>query len=172
MDHAPAFSAEAAGRRGLPLPPGGFEHTSSAASWAGTDACFVDMMRCYRCRGGLARELEVLLQLQHRRSGCGAHSIQAKGSIRPESFERAIRFSWGGWTWLPLFQFINEDLSLRETPARVVNALGPEFNGWEVAQWFIERNIWLHDRRPIDVMDTEFGLVIEAARTDRFVAAG
>jgi len=172
MDHAPAFRTEASGRRGLPLPPGGFERTPAAGNWSGTDACFVDMMRGYRCRGGLARELEVLLQLQHRRCGRGTPSIQAKGSIRPEGFERAIRFAWGGWTWLPLFQFVMEDLTLCETPARVVSALGPEFNGWEVAQWFIERNTWLHDRRPIDVMGTELGLVIEAARTDRFVAAG
>jgi Protein of unknown function (DUF2384) len=152
MDRAPAFVAELSTR------------------WARADGCFIEMMRRYRCRGGLAREIEVLLQWQQRR--CGMPSSPTQRSMRPAGLAGAIRFEWGGWAWLPLFQFRIEDLSLHEGPARVVDALGPEFDGWEAAQWFITRNNWLRDRRPIDVMDTELGLVLEAARTDRFVAGG
>jgi Protein of unknown function (DUF2384) len=154
MDRAPAFVAE------------------MSARWARADIGFIEMMRGYRCRGGLAREVEVLLQLQQRPLGAEARSAPARRSIRPEGWAHAIRFEWGGWAWLPLFQFSLADLSLREAPALVVDALGPEFDGWEAAQWFITRNNWLHDRRPIDVMDTQLGLVLEAARTDRFVAGG
>lgn len=170
MDHGPV-RVEASARRGLLGPPAAFEHRSGLAGWTGVDSCFVDMMRCYRCRGGLARELEVLLQLE-RRSGNETQPVQPNRSTRPANFDRAVRFAWGGWTWLPLFQFNMADRVLRRTPARVVDALGPGFDGWEVAQWFVAPNNWLHDRRPIDVMDTELGSVIEAARTDRFVAGG
>jgi hypothetical protein len=172
MEPSHAFDAGTSGHRWplrhlcSPEPVVSVEYAYSA------DGCFVDMMRCYRCRGGLARELEVLSLLKHRGPGCGSHSTHPARSIRPRDFERAIRFSWGGWTWLPLFQFRMEELILREEPVRVADALGPEFNGWDVANWFIARNAWLRNQRPIDLIDKELALVIEAARTDRFVATG
>lgn len=169
---APALRFDVSAHRGPRPPLAGFEQLPGVSSWVSADGCFVDMMRSYRSRRGLARELELLSKLEHRRFRCETQSVQAHCPVRPEGFERAIRFTWGGWTWLPLFQLRVEDLSLCEASARVVVALGPEFDGWDVAQWFVARNNWLHDRRPLDVMETDLALVIEAARTDRFVAGG
>jgi hypothetical protein len=173
MDASLAITAQASGRRRPPLRLGFHEQVLSVASPPSADGCFVEMMRCYRSRGGLAREVEVLSQLKHRRPRCDdGRSIHPGRSFLPIGFERAIRFAWGGWSWLPLFQFRLDDVTLREGPMRVVDALGPEFDGWDVAQWFTARNAWLRDQRPIDVIDNELVLVIEAARTDRFIAAG
>ena len=172
MDRGLLLSAETSAREGLSRRLPAFEHRTGLTIGTSSDDCFVEMMRCYRGRGGLARELEVLLQLEHRRSVEEVHSAQLNRSNRPQGFERAIRFQWSGWTWLPLFQFSMAEPTLREAPARVVDALGPGFDGWDVAQWFVSPNGWLHDRRPIDVMDMELGMVLEAARTDRFVAEG
>jgi hypothetical protein len=172
MNSSRTFDSQASGHMWSSLRLCSPEPALSAANRPSADSCFVDMMGCYRCRGGLAREIEVLTHLNHYHPRCDDHSIHPTLSGRPRGLERAIRFSWGGWTWLPLFQFRMEDATLREEPARVVDALGPEYDGWDVANWFIARNLWLHDQMPIDVMDKELGLVIEAARTDRFIVAG
>ncbi len=131
-----------------------------------TDEAFIELLHFYRCRGGMAREIEVLSHLKCRAFQAG------QPASRPSEFDRAVRFSWGGWTWLPLFQFNREDLSLRAQPLRVVDELMPVFDGWEVTRWFAARNTWLRDQLPIDVMDENLSLVIEAARVDRFIAAG
>lgn len=172
MDHGRAFNAETLGHRWSSMRLGSPEPAFSVAKPPSADDCFIDMMRCYRCRGGLVRELEVLLQLKDRRPRCDRPLVHSAQAVRPVGFERAIRFSWGGWSWLPLFQFRLADMTLREGPVRVVDALGSEFDGWDVAHWFTAPNAWLRNQRPIDVMDNELVLVIEAARTDRFIAEG
>jgi hypothetical protein len=120
----------------------------------------------YRCRGGIAREIEVLVHLKQRWSQPDSQPT------RPVGFERAIRFSWSGWTWLPMFQFNPIDMSLSAAPARVVEELGPAFDGWEIAQWFVGSNSSLGGQRPIDVLGQQPTRVIEAARVTRFIAAG
>ena len=74
--------------------------------------------------------------------------------------------------WLPLFQFEPNSLSLRPESQRVVAELAPYFDGWRLALWFAEPNLWLADRSPVDLLETNPTYVLDAARADRFVAAG
>ena len=118
------------------------------------DRAFIDLLRGYRCHGGLARES----QLPGR---CGAPA----GSW-------PIRFEWSGVGWLPLFQFEPGTLALREAPRRVIAELSPAFDGWSMATWFAEPNSWLDGARPVKRLDADLTAVLEAARVDRFIAAG
>ena len=118
------------------------------------DRAFIDLLRAYRCHGGLARES----QLPGR---CGAPA----GSW-------PIRFEWNGVGWLPLFQFEQGTLALREAPRRVIAELSPAFDGWSMATWFAEPNSWLDGARPVKRLDADLTAVLEAARVDRFIAAG
>jgi hypothetical protein len=44
------------------------------------------------------------------------------------------------------------------------------FDGWSMAVWYLQQNIWLDNRRPIDLLDRNPAAVLAAARGDRFIA--
>jgi hypothetical protein len=141
---------------GVPAPAS----SSSDGTASALDACFMEMLRHYRASGGLARESEVLHRLaQHGRT----LDVIARRDL--------IWFQWGGDNWIPLFQF-DKDMSIRPESARVVTELLPVFDGWEIAVWFVTRNSWLADRRPVSALASSWSDVLAAARCDRFVAAG
>ncbi len=129
------------------------------ADIAEQDAAFLQMLAAYRGHGGLWRESEVL----RRRQALGA-------DVTPD--DQAIRFDWGGSTWMPWFQFDARRGELREPCRRVVDELAPFYDGWRLSLWFVQPNVWIHGCRPLDVLAEEPRRVHEAARVDRFVAAG
>ena len=126
------------------------------------DALFVDMLRVYRRSGGLAREEEVLARTQECsqswRYDAAGHSI--------------ICFEWDHRLWLPWFQFDPSNMSLRPGPAKVIEELVTAFDGWAMATWFAQPNLWIADARPIDLVDDCLHAVLGAARADKFIAAG
>ncbi len=127
------------------------------------DAKFVDMMRAFRRSGGLAREQEVLDRIESCNSPCW----------RPDHLGGTIVcFEWERNLWLPWFQFDPADMSLRPGPASVIAELSAVFDGWRMATWFAEPNLWIGDARPIDLIDDCVASVLGAARADRFIAAG
>ena len=80
-------------------------------------------------------------------------------------FEHARTF------WIPMFQFELRDLSVRPELRKMLAELRSVFDGWAIAVWFAQPNAWLQGRRPVDPVLPEFPAVLEAARTDRFIAA-
>lgn len=127
------------------------------------DAQFVEMLRAFRRSGGLAREAEIIQQQQTCRSS------GRRGEDRPGP---VICFEWGQRFWLPWFQFNRADMSLRPGPAKVLAELTPVFDGWAIALWFAQPNLWIGEQRPIDLIDHCLVSVLGAARADRFIAAG
>jgi hypothetical protein len=127
------------------------------------DATFIDMLRAFRQSGGLARDQDVLEWL----SGCGG-SAHAKA----EDPAALICFEWTGKLWLPWFQFDRECGGLLPGPASVISELAPVFDGWGMASWFAQPNLWLGNGRPIDLLDVSLPHVLGAARADRFIAGG
>jgi hypothetical protein len=127
------------------------------------DVTFIDMLRAFRRSGGLARERDIL-----------ERSADAGGTIRARAEDAAalICFEWDCKLWLPWFQFDRESLDLLPGPASVINELAPVFDGWEMASWFAQPNLWLGNGRPIDLLDASLLPVLGAARADRFVAGG
>ena len=62
----------------------------------------------------------------------------------------------------PGFQF-GEDGRPRPVIAQVLTVLGQRLSGWELALWFTGSNGWLVGERPVDVLDSDAELVVEAA---------
>jgi hypothetical protein len=122
------------------------------------DARFVEMLRAFRRSGGLAREPEVLDRIE----ACSSPRW------RPDGLGgTVVCFEWGRHLWLPWFQFDPADMSLRPGPASVIAELSPLFDGWRMARWFAQPNMWIGDARPIDMIDECMASVLGAARADR-----
>jgi hypothetical protein len=135
------------------------------AGWQ-DELAFAALRLAYSASGGLARGDDIgRLLADH---GPGTFISMAKLLEDEEIFG----FEWNASLWIPMFQFGLNDLSLKPSPRQVRAALGEEFNGWTVAAWFVEPNVWLARRRPIDLLESELEAVLLAARADRFVAAG
>ena len=131
-----------------------------------SDRDFIAMLAAYRATGGIARtdDLARMLNEQRRAGLDGLAGLIARGTV--------FGFEWRGAFWLPMFQFEPHDLTLKPAPRQVVAELTAEFDGWAMAVWFAQPNSWLYDRRPVDLLDSQLNQVLEAARTDRFIATG
>lgn len=124
---------------------------------------FDSLLTAYMWSGGLARHQEVALRLQESYDGT------------PTTLDRLINahavfaFDWRGSLWLPMFQF-EPRMSVKPAAKRVLAELGGVFDGWSLAVWYLQQNIWLADRRPLDMIDQHPAAVLAAARGDRFIA--
>ncbi len=50
--------------------------------------------------------------------------------------------------------------------------LAGAFDAWDLCCWLAAPNSSLDDRAPLDVLESDPGAVLQAARVDRFVARG
>ena len=132
------------------------------------DQDFAALRTAYRASGGIARgdDLARLLDEHH----SGDFVSLAMSILEGELFA----FQWQQTFWVPMFQFDLRDLSVKPNPnaRRVLTELAGEFDGWALALWFAQPNHWLHGARPVDVLNANLSEVLQAARTDRFIAAG
>jgi hypothetical protein len=131
-----------------------------------SDRDFVAMRTGYRATGGIALgdDLARLLEDLQRGDVATLARLIASGEV--------FGFEWHGSFWVPMFQFELRDLSVKPTARKVQAELAQVFDGWTIAVWFAQRNSWLNEHRPVDLLDTDFGAVLQAARADRFIAAG
>ena len=79
----------------------------------------------------------------------------------------AITFSCGARLWLPLFQFDFAHGCLRVGVAPTMAELVGTMSDNEVASWFSQPNAWLHGQAPADVLISDVGAVLAAARAHR-----
>ena len=138
---------------------------------ANADPCdqeFAVLRTAYRASGGIARgdDLARLLDEHH----SGDFVSLAMSILEAEVFA----FQWRQTFWVPMFQFDLRDLSVKpnHNARRVLTELAGEFDGWALALWFAEPNHGLHGARPVDVLNAKLPDVLQAARSDRFIAAG
>jgi hypothetical protein len=83
-----------------------------------------------------------------------------------------LSFEACGERWLPLFQFEPGAWRVRSGVELAVGELRGVFDDDELVDWFATPNAWLSDRSPASLVATHATAVLEAARADRFVAAG
>lgn len=83
-----------------------------------------------------------------------------------------VSISWRAQTLMPAFQFDRADMSIRPCVSDVLLELGPVFDNWEMALWFATPNAWLDHAAPVTLLADDALSVLQAARTDRFVAFG
>lgn len=67
-----------------------------------------------------------------------------------------------GRTYFPAFQFDNAGRPLPAI-AKVIEHLGADETGWQLALWFITNNGWLGGRRPVDLLESEPEAVVDVA---------
>lgn len=131
-----------------------------------SDRDFVAMRSGYRATGGMARgdDLARLLEDMQRGDVATLARLIASGEV--------FGFDWHGSFWVPMFQFELRDLSVRPSVRQVQRELASVFDGWTIAVWFAQRNSWLDEQRPVDLIETQHPAVLHAARADRFIASG
>ena len=122
------------------------------------------MLTAYMWSGGMARSVEVAHRLEDRERG----NLGTVGRLIDS--HAIFAFDWRGSLWVPMFQFEPHEMYVKPPSRRVLEALDGVFDGWALAAWFIEPNLWLHGRRPVDLLDAHFLSVLAAARGDRFIA--
>ena len=83
-----------------------------------------------------------------------------------------VSFEAHGQTWLPLFQFDFSAMEVSPAARQVIGELRPVFDDWELTEWFASPNTWLGGASPADALASDARAVVDAARADRFVAAG
>lgn len=129
---------------------------------------FAAMRETYRASGGIARGDDLARMLSQRQAGDFV-------SLAMLVLERDVfAFQWQQSFWVPMFQFDLRDLSVQINPnaRRVTSVLVDQFDGWALAVWFALPNNWLDGARPVDMLNSNLPAVLEAARADRFIAAG
>ena len=127
---------------------------------------FFAVQEALRGKGGLARadDLARLLEDCRHVDFVGLAKLMMSGAI--------FSFEWGGAHWIPMFQFNLADLSVKPAAQSVLTELNMTFDGWALAEWFTQPNDWLAGRLPVDVIDSDLPVVLDAARADRFIANG
>ena len=127
---------------------------------------FAALLAAYRATGGTARGDDVARLLEDHGIGdfIGLARLIASGEV--------FDFEWRNTLWIPMFQFEPRDLSVKVSTQQVLKTLGTGFEGWSCAAWFARPNSWLNNRAPVDLLGTHLAEVLEAARTDRFIAVG
>jgi hypothetical protein len=125
---------------------------------------FEAMLASYMWSGGLARHQEVAWRLEETDAGT------------PQTLQRMLdskavfAFDWRGSLWLPMFQFHQPEMFVKPASRRVISELADVFDGWSLAVWYLQQNMWLDNRRPIELIDRHSSAVLAAARGDRFIA--
>ena len=127
---------------------------------------FFAVQEAFRGKGGLARadDLARLLEDCRHVDFIGLAKLMVSGAI--------FSFEWGGAHWVPMFQFNLADLTVKPAARSVVTELNTTFDGWSLAEWFTQPNDWLAGRTPVDLIDSDLPVVLDAARADRFIANG
>ena len=152
--------------RGLAVPLAHTVDFGTARSSYRSDEQFVTMLNGYRYSGGLARAQEVAA-LCLTRGGPATHLLAQW------MFKRSvISFEWQSGIWLPLFQFNHADMSRRLGLESALSELTLVYDNWDDARWFSQPNAWLGDHTPADALAAAAPDVLNAARADRYAAAG
>lgn len=126
---------------------------------AGSDAHFIALLNAYRASGGLAAGPEITA----RQPSTGLSTLG-----RAITSRTVISLDWNGQRWLPLFQFEPGDLAVRAPVRALIDELSDVLDDWELADWFVEPNAWLHGAAPLPCVDTDFARVHDTARALRF----
>lgn len=132
-------------------------------AWCSDDQFFA-MREAFRASGGLVRGDDFAQMLEEYRQG--NFVSLAKMIVARQVFS----FEWKNAHWIPMFQFEPESLAIRNATSQIVAELKKDLDDWSLALWFTEPNGWLNEQRPIDLIDTGFPDVLNAARADRFIA--
>jgi hypothetical protein len=75
---------------------------------------------------------------------------------------RIVSVAHHGHLRIPKFQFEANGRRLRIIPP-ILRILNTKFSGWSIAHWFLSPNGWLDGDRPIDELNDDAELLLDAA---------
>jgi hypothetical protein len=130
------------------------------------DRQFLEMCQAYGPHGGFATGDEVARRMRHKYDQ--PMSVLARWIVR----RGVLNLNWRSQILVPVFQFTDADMRVRPVVSDVIAELGDVFDDWEIASWFAKSNAWLHNERPVNVVDVDNEALLHAARADAFVARG
>jgi hypothetical protein len=121
---------------------------------------FVRLLAAYNQCGGLARgdDLAPLLQGQSSNGYVNLASLMAQGKV--------FGFKHHALFWVPMFQFVSRQLSVRPEVEKVLAAFPTRMADCDLAQWWVAPNKHLQGQMPVFGMSTCLAQVVEAARAD------
>lgn len=118
------------------------------------------MLESFRSSGGLARGPEVFAMFERL-------NVADVGTLAGWIVNRkVICFEWQARMWLPLFQFDRADMSPQAGLRDVLQVLTPDYEPWQLAQWFARPNARLAGQSPCDAMAAQPMAVLRVARGD------
>ena len=85
---------------------------------------------------------------------------------------KVVNFVWQAQFLLPTFQFEPASMRPRSKVSDVIAELADVYDDWDIAAWFARPNTWLDEEAPARMIAVDPCAVVQAARADRFVAAG
>lgn len=130
------------------------------------DRQFSQMEQGLRASGGIVCADHVVRLL--RRNSQQPISLLARRIVARE----VISFEWRSTLMLPAFQFNLYDMSPRPEVMAVAREFLDVRDNWAISLWFACPNSLLREMAPVDVIDANAGAVLEAARTERWIALG
>ncbi len=136
-----------------------FGEQPNAAGFARLDAAYLPS-------GGMMRIEDVARLMTYRGSGSLA-SLTGQIAAR-----QVLAVHFRDALWVPLFQFEFRSFGAKDSVRSVLAELAETLDNWALAVWFVEANLFLRGRRPVDIFDASLQAVIAAARGDRLIARG
>jgi len=119
-----------------------------------------------RVRGGMLPADEVALRMR-------PHYDQPISQLARWIVRRAIVVVPAkACTLVPLFQFDQMRMTVKVEVSAALAELVSVFDDLEVATWFVEPNRWLGGLAPVEGLRQGLVAMLQAARTDRFIARG
>ncbi|SDY85088.1 hypothetical protein SAMN05661080_04804 [Modestobacter sp. DSM 44400] len=115
-----------------------------------------------KARGDLAREFGLLSSADVAALAESASTNASAMASRWKAEGKVFTTGPAGGQRFPGFQFGQDGRPL-PVIAQVLVVLGERLSGWELALWFTGSNGWLGGVRPVDVLDSDAELVVEAA---------
>ena len=125
-----------------------------------------ELWRAFHRTGGLATGDQLAAVMRHRVAQ--PISLLARWIVT----RQIVIVPCEGQTLVPLFQLQPGLASVRAGIPALVHELGTVFNDWELAQWFARGNSCLGGATPAECIGSDLPGVWQAARTDRYIAAG
>lgn len=123
------------------------------------------VLRRYQQHHGLAGGDEVAARLR-------GHVAQPISTLARWIVGREVVVLPGHTVLLPLFQFDFDAGRVSPAVGAVLAELRPVFDDWDLVSWFATPNALLDAALPMQCLDGDPAALIEAARIDRFIAAG
>lgn len=75
--------------------------------------------------------------------------------------------TWRHRLWLPMFQFRMPSWALSPPVSSVARLMHPVVDGFDLAEWFVTPNPWLGGHIPLEAIENNAPLVMQAARAYR-----